>query len=450
MVVLLAVVMGGAFVTVVMSFVGYFILQYRAARQQVAWGLALEVAEAGINYYRWHLAHAVQDYTDGTGGPGPYLHPYNDPEGGQIGTFSLTITPPPSGSTVVTIESTGWSDQFPNVKRKLRVRYGIPSVAEYSFLSDSSSWYGSGLTINGRIHSNNGIRMDGTNMSTVDSYKATYTCGSETGCSPPQTKPGVWGAGGSSGLWQFPVNRIDFDSITADLAAIRQAAITTNTHFAASGSAGYHLNFRNTGVVDVYRVTQTLTRRGYDSGTCHTLNERINSEQFVGQYSLADKQIFFFEDNVWVEGTVRGRATVVAAHYPFDSASTTLWVRNNLVYSVKDGSDVLGLISKDNIQFVLDLPNTFEINAAMIAQKGRIVRYHYNASSCQTYSNAVRNSLTIHGGLMTKLKSYWNFGNPPVSGFTTRTVNYDSYLFYAPPPYFPTDGEYQFISWEER
>jgi cytochrome b subunit of formate dehydrogenase len=30
-------------------------------------------AEAGIEYYRWHLAHAQQDYQDGTGHAGPYL-----------------------------------------------------------------------------------------------------------------------------------------------------------------------------------------------------------------------------------------------------------------------------------------------------------------------------------------------------------------------------------------
>lgn len=450
MVVLLAVVMGGAFITVVVSFIGYFILQHRVARQTVAQGLALEIAEAGINYYRWHLAHQPNDYTDGTGSPGPYVHPYLDPEGGQIGSFSLAITQPPAGSSLVVIESTGWSDRFPNVKRKIRVRYGIPSVAQYSFLSDSSSWYGAGLTVGGRIHSNNGIRMDGTNLSTVASYRTSYTCGSETGCSPPATRPGVWGAGGPSGLWQFPVPRIDFDTITGDLVTMRSAAIADSTHFTASGSGGYHLVFRDTGVLDVYRVTQTATRRGYDTGVCHTLNERINTEQFVGQYALAAHPIFFFEDNVWVEGTVRGRTTVVAAHYPFASANTTLWVRNNVVYSVKDGSDVLGLISKDDIQYVLDLPNNFEIDAALLAQRGRIVRYHYNVSSCQTYTNAVRNSLTIHGALMTKLKSYWNFGSGPSSGFTTRTVNYDSSLFYSPPPYFPTSGEYQFISWEER
>ena len=31
---------------------------------------ALQIAEAGIDYYRWHLAHANSDFQDGTGQSG--------------------------------------------------------------------------------------------------------------------------------------------------------------------------------------------------------------------------------------------------------------------------------------------------------------------------------------------------------------------------------------------
>jgi len=37
---------------------------------------AFAIAEAGIEYYRWHLAHAPADYQDGTGKAGPYIHNY--------------------------------------------------------------------------------------------------------------------------------------------------------------------------------------------------------------------------------------------------------------------------------------------------------------------------------------------------------------------------------------
>jgi len=69
--------------------------------------LAFTVAEAGVEYYRWHLAHAPEDYQDGTGGAGPYTHDYFDKNNDKIGEFILDITEPLIGSTVVTIKSTG-------------------------------------------------------------------------------------------------------------------------------------------------------------------------------------------------------------------------------------------------------------------------------------------------------------------------------------------------------
>src|SRR3989344_8191142 len=78
---------------------------------------ALQIAEAGANYYRWHLAHAVEDYADGTGQTGcnpcgPFVHSYYDPNGGLLGYFELIITPPdPSypGSRVGKVKSTDWT-----------------------------------------------------------------------------------------------------------------------------------------------------------------------------------------------------------------------------------------------------------------------------------------------------------------------------------------------------
>src|SRR5258708_2508560 len=68
---------------------------------------AFAIAEAGIEYYRWHLAHAPADFQDGTGHAGPYLHNYFDKDGHFLGSFTLDITPPPVGSNLVTIVSTG-------------------------------------------------------------------------------------------------------------------------------------------------------------------------------------------------------------------------------------------------------------------------------------------------------------------------------------------------------
>ena len=47
---------------------------------------ALQIAEAGVNYYQWHLAQFPTDYKDGTGSAGPYVHAFQDKDGNNIGT----------------------------------------------------------------------------------------------------------------------------------------------------------------------------------------------------------------------------------------------------------------------------------------------------------------------------------------------------------------------------
>ena len=81
--------------------------QLRTAQRSGDQSLALKIAEAGIDYYRWHLAHDPEDFQDGTGQPGPYTHDYFDKDGNLIGEFILDITPPAQGSSLVTITSTG-------------------------------------------------------------------------------------------------------------------------------------------------------------------------------------------------------------------------------------------------------------------------------------------------------------------------------------------------------
>jgi hypothetical protein len=92
-----------AFIIVIYALVFILSLQFDYSNRQVASDKALQIAEAGINYYRWHLNEDPDDFQDGTGTNGPYIHNYQDPSGGEIGEFSLTITPPSGASQTVTI-----------------------------------------------------------------------------------------------------------------------------------------------------------------------------------------------------------------------------------------------------------------------------------------------------------------------------------------------------------
>ena len=448
----------GAFIIVIYGLLFILSLQFDFSNRQTASEEAIHISEAGVNYYRWHLAHDPDDFSDGTGNPGPYEHDYLDPQGASVGKFSLEITPPSEGSSIVTIKSTGWSNEFPKIKRVITAQYGIPSFSRFAFLSNASSWYGTGITVNGQIHSNNGIRMDGTNLSLVTSAQETYMCGSETGCNPPQSKPGVWGAGGDQGLWQFPVPAVDFDSISFDFAKMKEDAQQNGLYFDQSGESGYHLVFLNDGTLRVYIVNTTSSIQGYSVrgeglgqdglGGCRNRNQIITDETLVGSYNQADSPIIFFEDTVWVEGTLTSRLTVTAARFPIISNYANIWIRGNITYANYDGSNSLGLIAQNDIYFIRDVPENFQIDAVLMAQKGRILRHGY-FSWCGGTSEAVKDKLTINGSIISYFKSYWNFGTGPTSGFIVREINYDTNNLYNPPPYFPTSGDYEFISWKE-
>ncbi|MBP7119417.1 hypothetical protein KBA63_05030 [Candidatus Woesebacteria bacterium] len=443
-------VITGAFLTIIYGLIFLLVLQLDFSNRQSASEEALSLSEAGINYYRWHLAHDPVDYTDATTSAAPYIHSVTDPAGGVIGTYSLTITPPASGSGVVTITSVGTLTKEPNIQRKIVAQYGRQSLAKYSFLSNASSWYGSGITVNGDIHSNTGIRMDGTNTAKVTSAQTTYTCGSETGCSPSQSKAGVWGAGGDQTLWQFPVPSIDFNAISFDFSQMKTAAQTSGLYLAPSTRQGYHITFASNGDYNVKRVNTTTYLNGYDAETgCQRLYQVISSETNIGTYQIATKPIIFVEDNLWVEGTMKGKATVVAARFPIATSTADIWIRNNLQYVAYDGLNRLGLIAQRDIYFARDIPTNFIVDGALMAQKGKIIRHGY-LSSCGSTTNAIRNSLTINGAIISYNKSYWNFNSPPISGFTTRSINYDAKLLYEPPPYFPVSGDYEFVSWKEQ
>jgi hypothetical protein len=425
--------------------------QYTASTRTEIFERALTIAQSGAEYYRWHLAHSPNDFRDGTSGNGPYVHTINDPYGNTQGTFSLTITPPASGSSIVTIYSKGWLNSHPEITRTVKTRYGIPSLAKFSFLHNANVWFGSGLTVHGKVMSNGGIRMDGINDSTIQSSQQTYTCGNETGCSPSTTKNGVWGAGGPSSLWSFPQPATDFNSLSVDFNSLKTQAQTNGVYLGASGYYGYHLVFNSNGTVTITKVKTATNQKGWSvENNCENLYQLISQETSVGTYTLSQKPIIFAEDNLWLDGIVNGKATIIAAKFPLNINFMNIWIDNNLTYLAKDGHSQLGVFAQNNIYMSYNIPTNLEIDAALLASAGRIIRHDYNYSGCSTYANAVRNKLTIYGSIISNQKSYWNYGTNPDSGFVTRDITYDTNLYFQPPPYFPSQGEYEFISWEEQ
>ena len=399
--------------------------QVEYARRQVIGEQALGVAESGINYYRWHLAHSPKEFTADTG-----EHAYNDPGGVKQGTFNIEVTPPPSGSTVVTVASTGWLNDNPDIKRKVVATYGIPALTQYAMLNNSNVWFGQGMTVDGPVMTNGGIRQDGANNSTLSTSKATYTCGVETGCEPAETKPGIWGKGGPAELWQFPVSNVDFANIRIDFDTMAKAASgSAGLYLANSGKQGYHIVFLDDGTFKVYRVETTDFYPGWsqDYG-CQNLYQNIKKETLLNTYNVADKPIIFAQDTLWVNGVVKGKTTVVAAQMPVESFPRDIWIPDNLVYLDRSGANQLGLIASRDIIFAKDVPKDFEVNGALLAQSSRVLRHHYNYDGCKDGNPANKNLLTIYGSVISNLMSYWNYSGGGGEAPTSRVCKAGYYL----------------------
>ncbi|MEK7552381.1 MAG: hypothetical protein AAB534_03115 [Patescibacteria group bacterium] len=474
----------------------------KLAKRSILREKSIQIAEAGVDYYRWHLAHDPQDFTDGTGNPGPYIHDFNDKNGVKIGTFSLSITPPLSGSTIVTIESTGTVVEDLSIQRTIRTRLAIPSLAKYAFVSNSDMRFGAGTEIFGQIHSNGGIRFDGLSHNIISSARSDYddpdhAGGNEFGVhthvnappgtgindtfrpneAPPTTpvpyRPDVFEAGR-----QFPVPAVDFVGLTTDLAQIKASAQSSGRYFAASGGLGYRIVFNpvsnGTDTFSIYRINTlrnppggctkpaapappaTDTQIGWGTWSIGTTG---GSTTLIGTYQIPSNGLIFVEDHAWVSGTINGdRVTVASGRFPDVAATrTSITMTDSLNYTNTNGTDVIALIAQNNINIGLYSADSLDIDAALIAQSGRVGRYYYNTSCSSSYH---RQQINLYGMIATSQRygftytgSNWNCGGTIGnigSGYCTRNIVYDANLLFGPPPSFPlTSDQYSTISWEE-
>lgn len=441
---------------------------------------ALAVAEAGIEYYRWHLAHAPEDYQDGTGGPGPYTHDYADKNGAVIGQFSLEITPPPVGSTLVEIVSTGKLFSDETIEKKIKVTMGIPSFAKYAAVLNADVRFGQGTEIFGEIHSNGGVRMDGTAHNLVTSAQSDYNDPDHSGNiefgvhthrnEPPQTgvdenfrpseAPPTSPVPNRSDVFlagrQFPVPAVDFAGITADLTQIKTDAQASGRYFADSGAQGYRIVLKTNDTFDVYRVDSLVQ---VPNGCISVLGQQdwgswsVNAQTFLATYFFPDNGLVFVEDDVWVEGQINtARLTIASARFPDNPAQrAAITVNNDLRYSNYDGQDIIALISQGNFNVGYVSADFLRIDAALIAQNSRVGRYYYrppsgNQDRCSPYH--VRNTITLYGMMMSNQR--YGFAYTDGTGYQNRNIIYDSNLLFSPPPSFPlTTDPYSIISWEE-
>ncbi len=487
---LLVIAFMGIFLLVMGTITSYAFEEAKYGRALLGREQALHAAEAGLEYYRWFLAHNPGNLQNGTGAAGPYTYAVTDPEtGAAVGSASISVT----GNILcgalqsIDITSTGTATANPGFPRTLSARYMQTSMAAYSSVLNSSVWAGSSLNITGVYFSNVGIHMDATNNSYVQSPLSTWDCTNGYGCTPEQAAaPGVVGSGSGSALWQWGngVSSINFAGIISGFPALKTAAQTKGgLYFATAGGSisnqrGYHLIFNSNGTVTVKQVSATIGVPSYSSTHGWALN---NYPGYSPEYSIINTEspvvgspftipascpLIFVEDRAWIEGVVKGKVTVVAATPSDSSSAPDIYLPNNITYATNDGTSGLTAIAEEGVLIPLTTPDTMVLYGIFVAAGGAFERPSYTANynGCPYYdvncvnssysSYTARTQLTVEGSIISNLRTgtQWVDGSGNfIDGYHTRVNIYDQLQATNPPPFTPSAStNYGFMLWKEQ
>jgi len=503
------------------SLLGYISSQINYSKDRVERERAFQISEAGAYYYRWYLAHQVEgktaqqinDFWEGSPAPvgvgTPYIAEFKDPEGTALGEYKLEVTKPSLGSTIVIVKSTGWTYKKPSAMRVVQVRFRRPSWSEDVMLANDDMRFGSGTTVNGKIHSNKGIRFDGLATNVVSSSLASYDDPDHTE-SPAKLEFGVHThvTGGAvvnsyrpnevpphsidsrSDVFQagrqFPVTQMDFTSVVSDISYMRTQAVATSTKFSNAG-VGRLINLKTDGTFDMCTVNSYDVNNSGNSpsansnsitnyvgvvtgatGTYASTNGSAcssalcctgsacdwvqSSKHAKGKcdsqkttYTIPNNGVIFVANNIWLGGTISNKKVSIVAAELTDESGYTGGAKD--VYFGMDNLLYTNTNGNDIIGVIAQ--NDIEIirdSLTNITIDGALLAKDGRVGR-DYYNGITKNSITVNGSMATNLR--YGFAYTDGTGYITLNLNFDNNLLYYPPPYFPTGTEYSIDQWDE-
>ncbi len=430
--------------------------------------IALQVADAGVNQY---ISRLVEDprYYDHWVDPAedPRIDPYGavhapgtawtpgvswtyagpsqtwtqlqDARFGKA-AYSLRITPPPSGSDLVTVQSTGQAGRTdPNpVTRSVQSQIHPTSIADFQIISNATIHYGSAATTTGKLYSAVDINHEG--VATAPAYAAHFACstGSTTGCNSSSRPAAVYQAGAYDSVSvpsfqnKFPTP-IDFSQFTSSLLDIKDAATSGGTAYNDPTANAWEVQFLADGRARIYKITGTsdpgagLTTIGCPT----TINVPANGAMYFEQSVIVSDGTSKSDSCNSTVGprasTVNGRVTI--------ATKGNVYVGGNISYA-SSGDDVLGLIAANEVIITKYTPSVLTWRAASLAQSGQWRTYQGNADGAHSSMTYTGSQTTADGGY--------------ASMFNSRTYQYDDTLQRLRPPFYPIlEGSWQTYYWRE-
>ena len=176
----------------------------------------------------------------------------------------------------------------------------------------------------------------------------------------------------------------------------------------------------------------------------------ITSEVTIGTFAVPPAcSLIYSQAKTWIEGTVAGKVTLVAADA--GSFSPDIILRGNIGYATTDGSSGISAIAEHSVLIPLVVPSAMSIRGVFVAQTGYFGRDLYD---CTYAPYDIRSSLTMNGTVVSNLRTgtKWGYGwCSGISGFQTRVDSYDRLLAFSPPPFTPAASvDYKLSLWREQ
>lgn len=457
--------------------------------KQAAGATAFNIAESGAEIAAFWLKN--QPYP-------PTVTYAFDPFGGaqsmDEGRYQVTIYPDSNNLTsylktfrIVSVGTVRDSTKTIEVvvKQSSFGRYAYFTDKETSSISGGAIWWKAGERVDGPVHSNN---TNGSN------FQINYT-----GSTAPIFQDMVTGAGPSINYSPSrPRNEATFKNIFADGSkgfklgvtpiplpestdVQKSAAWGSSAGFPSTngvylradmqggiyirGDAGITLSTdtdgnqkftitqgKKTTVITLNRYTRTISTSGPMGSGSPTSATSLGTGVIycTGHITSLKGEV---ADNLVVNGEIAVRSSFTIATDV--NAGKTINITNNLYYRTRPDKNLdsdapanlaagtLGLVAKD---IVIDstAPRNLEIDAVCMATSGSFYVENYD-------SKTPTGTLTVLGGIIQKARGPVGTFNSSTGQTTTgymKNYSYDPRLAVNPPPYYPTTGQYERLSWQ--
>jgi hypothetical protein len=156
--------------------------------------------------------------------------------------------------------------------------------------------------------------------------------------------------------------------------------------------------------------------------------------------------------NIHVSGVLNGRVTICAAGLTGKGKQGNVYIDGGISYAhnplTGSSSEVLGIVAENSVLIADNAANagkSIDLQASVFCRTGGFMAENYS-------TRGIEGTIKLLGGIQNNKRSpVGTFsGSPPhlVSGYL-KSYRYDERLMMDAPPYFPTTGQYEIVSWFE-